>query len=137
MTEGAEMKKILILLMVLSPAVFASGKLDIEHFVNAKISVMTTRATELNHAVNLLVTGSLSDQEKFELIGQPSFKAVDDNLKQSGFTMKTYYEFAEQHEQEINGYLLQNPIQASEIDNLSSKLEDLAIEYDQLIQAHP
>ncbi len=131
------MKKILILLMILSPAVFASGQLDIEHFVNAKISVMNARATELNQSVNLLMTGSLSDQEKFELIGQPSFKAVDDNLKQSGFTIKTYYEFAEQHEQEIKDYLLQNPLQANEINNLSSQLESLAIEYDQLIQAQP
>lgn len=131
------MKKLLILLMVLNPAVFAADQSAIAHFVNAKISVMNARATGLNQAVNLMMSGSLTDQEKFELIGQPGFKAVDDSLKQSGFTIKTFYEFAAQHEQEITDYLQQNPLQANEINNLSSQLESLAIEYDQLIQAQP
>jgi hypothetical protein len=137
MTEGTEMKKILILLMILSPAVFASDQLDIEHFVNAKISVMNARAAELNHAVNLLMLGGLTDQDKFELIGQPSFKAVDENLKQSGFTIKTFYEFAAQHEQEITEYLQQNPVQASDINNLMAQLDGLVVEYDLLIKTQP
>ncbi len=131
------MKKLILLLLILSPAVFAADQSAIAHFVNAKISVMNARATELNHAVNLLMLGGLTDQDKFELIGQPSFKAVDENLKQSGFTIKTFYEFAAQHEQEITEYLQQNPVQASDIDNLTAQLDGLAVEYDQLIKTQP
>ncbi len=131
------MKKLILLLLILSPALFAADQSAVAHFVNAKISVMNARAAELNHAVNLLMSGGLTDQDKFELIGQPSFKAVDENLKQSGFTIKTFYEFAAQHEQEITEYLQQNPVQASDINNLTAQLDGLAVEYDQLINAQP
>ncbi len=128
------MKRLLILFMLfLSPSAFA-GDTEIEHYIDTLIKMKQTEITQLENALNKLRAKNLSEQEKFEQIGGPSFQAVEQGLAENGYTILNLLEFGAQNEEAISQWLIENQSVSRGIDTLELEKEALLKEYDILIQ---
>ena len=107
---------------------------ELERFHSAQLVYLQTQIETLYDSVELLKQRVLTDQEKFEQIGQPSFMAVDRALGESGFTVKTWHHFADQHQQAIEQWQHANPDHQPFVDELTADREQLMQTYDQLIK---
>jgi len=128
------MKHLLILfILFLSPSAFA-GDTEIEHYFDTLIKMKQTEVTQLENALNRLRAKNLSEQEKFEQIGEPSFHAVEQALAENGYTILNLLEFGAQNEEAISLWLLENQSVPKGIGTLELEKETLLTEYDILIQ---
>lgn len=128
------MKRITMLILIfLSSSAFA-GDATIESYIDTLIRMKQTEIAQLHNAIELLHNSSLTEQEKFEHIGQPSFLAVERVLAEKGYTILSLYRFEENNAAAINQWLIENPAKAIEIDALESGKESLIEEYDLLIK---
>lgn len=128
------MKRITILFLLFLSSAAVASDFEIEQYVDARILMNQTEVDQLREAINLLHKYDLTEQEKFEHIGQPSFDAVDLALAQMGYTLQSYLRFEENHAAEMDQWLVEHPWQAEEIDALESEKELLIEEYDLLIK---
>lgn len=128
------MKRITIfILLFLSSSAFA-GEAAIEKYIDSLIQMKQTEVGQLHDAIELLRGSSLTEQEKFEYIGQPSFSAVERALAEQGYTIMSLYRFEENNSAAINQWLDDHPAQAGKIDALEAEKESLSGEYDLLIK---
>ncbi|MDH5731916.1 MAG: hypothetical protein OEZ58_23275, partial [Gammaproteobacteria bacterium] len=113
----------------------AADDVAIKRFVDAKTSLLQTQVNQLSLAINLLKTETLSDQDKFERIGEPSFSAVDAVLANAGYSVRTFYQFAAENEEAISIWLGFNMLAADHMAALEIECEGLISEYDLLINS--
>lgn len=131
------MKRLTVLLFLgLSASVaLAVDNVAIQRYVNAHITMLQTQVTQLNFAVNLLNTETLSDKDKYERIGEPAFIAIDEALAGAGYTVKTFYQFDADNSVAITTWLSNNSTEANLINSLEIERDGLVNEYEQLITA--
>ena len=127
------MKYISVFLLLCYTSVALADDAAIARHINAHLQMLGAQVSELNSALWLLKNEALSEADKFERIGQPSFSAIDDALKNAGVTMKQFYQFKDDYADEIEQWLMTNSLQANQIDSLQSEYDVLMSEYDQLI----
>lgn len=128
------MKHLTVLLLLgISSLAFAADDVAIQRYVNAHIDMLQAQVTQLNFSVNLLNTESLSDQDKFERIGEPTFVAMDNALTNSGYTVKTFYQFDAENNDAITIWLINNSVEANLINSLQLERDGLMGDYEQLM----
>ena len=128
------MKHLTVLLLLgISSLAFAADDIAIQRHVNAHINMLQAQVTQLNFSVNLLNTESLSDQDKFERIGEPTFVAMDNALTNSGYTVKTFYQFDAENNDAITIWLINNSVEANLINSLQLERDGLMGDYEQLM----
>jgi hypothetical protein len=123
----------LLLLLSLSSLAFANDA-AIERYINTHIAMMQAQVVQLHDALFLLDNDNMTAQDTFNKIGQPSFKAVDDALKNSGFTHNSFYQFAHKNKTDIDQWLNSHRSTASNVNALQNQRDDLMQDYDQLIK---
>lgn len=114
-----------------SPVTYAS---EVAPFVDARIQLLEAQISQLNNAIELLQARTMTDQEKFELIGQPSFDAVNAALEQVGISLKDLYRFEEEYKEERELWLAFHHTEREKLEQLSAAFQQLQQTYDQLIQ---
>ena len=124
---------VLLLLGISASLAFAADDVAVQRYVNAHINMLQAQVTQLNFSVNLLNTESLSDQDKFERIGEPGFVAIDKSLTESGYTVKTFYQYGGDNSAAITIWLINNSIEANFVNSLQIERDGLMSEYEQLM----
>lgn len=100
----------------------------IAHYIHTRTQLLEVQIDQLHSAINLLSTETLSDQAKFERIGQPSFAALDAVRKDNGYSTKNYHQFYADYKVDIERWLVDHPAQ-------SNNIVYLELERDQLLDA--
>jgi len=129
------MKRMLYFTLLFMAFSASANDSAIETYIQAHQQMLQAQVSQLNSSISLLSSESLTDREKFERIGQSSFAAIDQALKQAGFSVKTYYEFKANNEDAIRQWLSIHSEQAKLIDLLQAEHDQLMNEYDQVMQA--
>lgn len=121
----------LLLLGISASLAFAADDVAVQRYVNAHITMLQAQVTQLNFSVNLLNTESLSDQDKFERIGEPAFVAIDNALAGAGYTVQTFYQFDAENNDAITTWLINNSVEANLIKSLKIERDGLMGDYEQ------
>lgn len=123
----------LLILLSLSSLAFADDA-AIERYINAKQIVLEAQINQLFDAIFVLGNEDLSQEAAFDKIGQPSFKAVDNALKNSGYSHSQFYQFAGKHKDDITEWLGRHAATANDLNTLEAQRDQLMQDYDQLIK---
>ena len=123
---------VLVALLLISPLAIAAD-IAVEDYIAAEVKMLETQIDQLNAAINLMSSESLTEAEKFERIGEPSFTAVENAMTESGFTIQQFYAYRERYNAEIGEWLSEHEQTAGNIESLQTELERLSEQYDQLI----
>jgi len=129
------MKRIFFFTLLLIAFSASANETALESYIHAHQQMLKVQVVQLHSSISLLTSASLTDKDTFERIGQASFAAIDQTLKQAGFSVKTYYEFKANNEDAIRQWLSNHSVQAILIDSLQAEHDQLMKEYDQVIQA--
>ncbi len=105
---------------------------ELLQFHNAKIAGLQSQIESMNSAISLMQSSTLTDEEQFELIAEPSFNAYDAVLESYGFTTLTFYQFSDTYVSEIDAWLLENQAVQTQIATLESEYDGLVVILDQL-----
>lgn len=107
---------------------------ELQRFHSAKIAEIQAQIDSLYEAVALLQMQTLTEQEKFELIGEPSFQAVDNALSEHGFTLQSLHEFESLYQTQIDTWKAANIEHQNLYTSLEYEKDSLLNSYDQLIK---
>lgn len=124
---------LILLFCLITPPAFANDG-TVEKFVQTMILIKQAENNQLQMAINLLSSEKLTDQEKFERIGQPSFLAVEQVLASQGYTIRKFYQFEQDNGVAIGKWLEDNPNQKKQLTQLDIDRESLLGSYDQVAQ---
>lgn len=128
------MKHLSVFLLLWGASVAMADDASIERYVNAHISMLQAQIEQLHSAIALLSNEPLSDQEKFERIGQPGFAAVDKSLYDAGYSVKNFYQFKADNDVAITEWLSRHATDADYINSLLAEFDSLMVKYDQVIK---
>jgi hypothetical protein len=128
--------RLLVVASMLSSTLAAADDQAIEHYITAETALLETQVTELRLATDLLSQPGLTEADKFERIGQPSFDAVDQSLATFGFTPKQFYQFRDEQQVAIDQWLTDHPPEAVRMQSLQAERDALSDSYDQLNNAY-
>lgn len=126
---------VLAALLFISPLTMAAD-VSVEDYVAAELKMLETQIDQIHAAVNLMSNENLTDAEKFELIGKPSFSAVDNAMAESGFTLKQFLAYRQENAAEIEEWLTDHEQTAENIESLQTELDRLIEQYDQMMNVY-
>lgn len=111
------------------PSAYAA---DVAPYVHTKIQILEVQVNQLNRSIDLIQDETVSEQNRYELIGQPSFDAVDAVLDTAGITLKELYRFEEDHQDERTLWLAFHHDEREQLERLEATVEQLQQTLDQL-----
>lgn len=111
------------------PAAYAT---DVAPYVHTKIRILEVQVNQLSRSIKLIQDQTVSEQDRYELIGQPSFEAVDAVLDTAGITLKELYRFEEDYEDERTLWLAFHHDEREQLERLEATVEELQQTLDQL-----
>jgi len=130
------MKNLITLIIFLGLSVssaMAADDLAIQRYVSAHIKMLQAQVAQIYVSLDILNTENLSDKDKFERIGEPGFVAIDKALAESGYTAKTFYQYASDNSAAITTWLGNNSTEAFQLDSLKSERDNLMSQYEALM----
>lgn len=120
-----------VLLSYSLPATAGASDNDINHYYHGYKAMLETQIDQLYRAITVLSEeASLTAEESFERIGEPSFTAIDKALADKGFTLQSLYRFQSQYQADIAQWLSRHSDEASILNGLLFERDQLTIELD-------
>jgi hypothetical protein len=104
----------------------------VEKIVQARIAVLHEERVQLDSAIVITESGSLSAAEKYELIAQGAFRATEETLARYGLTVRQLYFLEEKYRDDITDWMTMNSEQAALLTALENEIESLQIVFDQV-----
>jgi uncharacterized small protein (DUF1192 family) len=104
----------------------------VEKIIDARIAVLQEESTQLDSAIVILDSASLSEGEQYELIARGAFHATEQRLATFGLTLKQLYFLEEKYGQERAEWLEGNAEQATMLAMLEERVESLQMEFDRI-----
>lgn len=102
-------------------------------FAKVNIAFIETQISQLKAAIVILQENTLTEQEFFEKISEPSFAAIDAVLNKKGYTVQSFYQFQFDHDVLFSQWLDENESKKNLIEKLTAEKKGLLLEYDRLL----
>ena len=128
------MKRLLIATLLVSATAAAEEYRTgmVEKIIDARIAALEEESMQLDSAIVILDSSSLSVQEQYELFGLGAFHAAEQRLATFGLTFKQLYFLEEKYREEIALWLGRNEEQAAKLASLENRVELLQMEFDRI-----
>jgi hypothetical protein len=128
------MKRLLIATLLVSATAAAEEYTTgmVEKMIDARIAALEEESIQLDSAIVILDSSSMSAQEQYELIGLGAFHATEQRLATFGLTFKQLYFLEEKYREEIAIWLGSNEEQAAKLAALENRVELLQTEFDRI-----
>ena len=128
------MKGLLLMILLVAASVAAEEYTTgiVEKIIDARIAVLQEESTQLDSAIMILDSSSLSAGEQYELIARGAFHATEQRLASFGLTLKQLFFLEEKYSREIALWLESNDEQAAMLALLEERVESLQMEFDRI-----
>jgi hypothetical protein len=131
------MKNVCLFLLLLLPslAIADADDVAIERYIATRIALLQAQVDKLYESIFIMGNEDLAQEDLFTRIGQPSFQAVDEVLRENGYSHSQFYQFADQHQAAIDDWLKNHQASANQLDELTTLRDSLMQDYDQLVKS--
>ena len=128
------MKGLLLMILLVAASVAAEEYTTgiVEKIIDARIAVLQEESTQLDSAIMILDSSSLSAGEQYEFIARSAFHATEQRLAAFGLTLKQLFFLEEKYSREIALWLESNDEQAAMLALLEERVESLQMEFDRI-----
>ncbi len=123
------MKQLLIIILIaIAPYTLASDA-GIARYVQTEIKLLQNEITQLKKAIQLSHS-SLQKRQYYQQVAELGFAASNKTLAESGFTVKSFYQFQNNHQMQIEQWLNENILPANQLIQLKTQRDNLIQVFD-------
>ena len=104
----------------------------VERIIDARIAVLQEESAQLDSAIVILDSSSLTLNEQYELIARGAFHATEQRLAGFGLTLKQLFFLEQKYREEMAVWLEENADKAAMLASLEEQVESLQMEFDRI-----
>ena len=104
----------------------------VERIIDARIAVLQEESAQLDSAIVILDSSSLTLNEQYELIARGAFHATEQRLAAFGLTLKQLFFLEQKYREEMAVWLEENADKAAMLASLEEQVESLQMEFDRI-----
>jgi len=131
------MKGVLLTILLVAATAAANDYTTgiVERIIDARIAVLQEESIQLDSAIVVLDSSSMTANEQYELIARGAFHATEQRLAAFGLTLKQLFFLEENYREEILAWLGENAEKATLLASLENRVESLQMEFDRIAAA--